>query len=228
MKCMAITLLVLAFASNLQAEIITLSYKDRTWNYRAYLHQATDVPIAVNLPGMITYRNWGTDDPELNVPNLYAFSADINRNLFYGKTTYAISAVTDTRLEELWGRHFKDLWTGTGQEQQQKVTAFSLAVWEINHEQSLSLNVLTDSARLKSYSYKGQSDLANQWLSELDGSGPRLEVKLLDPLLKCGNWKNLYVTTGIVVPEPSALVLFAGLAFCGLLVRKCGIFHKIR
>ena len=218
MKCMAITLLVLAFASNLQAEVITLSYKERTWNYHAYIQQAKDVPIAVNLPGMITYRNWGTDDPGLNMPNLYAFAADINRNLFYGKTTYSISAVTDTRLEELWGRHFQDLWIGTFKEQQQKVTAFSLAVWEIDYEQSLNLNVLTDSARLKPYSYKGQSDLANQWLGEIDGSGPRLEVKLLDPLLKYGSWKNLYVTTGIVVPEPSTFVLFVGLVLCGFLV----------
>jgi hypothetical protein len=222
MKYIIIVLGMLAFAPSLQAEIIGLSYQERTWNYYAYLQQAQGyTPFAVNLPGMITYRNWGTDDPGLNTPNVYAFAADIDHNLFYGKTSYSIQAVSDVRLEELWGRHYNDLWVGTFKEQQQKVTAFSLAVWEIKSEQTTILNVLTDSARLNTYSYKGQSDLANQWLGELDGSGPRLEIKKLVPLFKYGVWKDLYVTNGAtVVPEPSALILFAGLIFCGFMVRK--------
>ena len=231
--CVAVVVLGMLATTQLQANVIGLSYLNRTWDYHAYIHQSeTSVPF-VNLPGSITYRNWGTDDADIYPPlkpgeirrpvhgTVTAFAADLDANPFYGLTSYSIYEVQNTQLEELWGRHYADLGSGTAQDQQNKATAFSLAVWEINNEQQPTLDVLQGSTLLATYSYKGQSGLANQWLSELDGSGPRLEIKRLVPQFPVGEWKDLYITTGIAVPvpEPSTLALLCtGLIFGGIFI----------
>jgi hypothetical protein len=126
-------------------------------------------------------------------------------------------------LSELWGRYYDAAWT-TGHyttAQKEAAGAFAAAVWEIVYENVPSTpagwDVSVDSTQGgKGFKATGlNSQLANNWLHSLDGTGPKADLRALS---YCGS-QDFIVSVGTLnVPEPTTLALAAmGLFF---VVRK--------
>jgi hypothetical protein len=108
------------------------------------------------------------------------------------------------RISELWGRHFDPTWaTSAGNPMAQ---AFGAAIWEIVYETDPVWDVTSGAGFSAAIALPG---LANSWLAELDGTGPRAFV---------------YATSTLdgqdfVVPEPATIGLL-GLGALSLIRRK--------
>jgi hypothetical protein len=170
--------------------------------------------------GGIYYLNKtaGTGDGSL-LPNgkLDSFCIDLGQNsntnsLVYYLQSPANSPIPGTPmgsaraelLRELWGRHFAQTPADSG-----KATAFSACVWEIVNETG-ALNVTNGSIW-----FDGGFDttLANTWLGELNGTGPKANLVALTN--ETSQDYLVQLDPQIHVPEPAviSLLFFGGLAF---------------
>lgn len=101
-------------------------------------------------------------------------------------------------IRELWGRFFDANWL-TGADKQ-KAEAFSTAIWEIVYETDATWNV---SSGTGFYAINiEQVALANSWLSQLDGTGPKADNLVA---ISTEEWQDFVVQ----IPEPATLAMLA-------------------
>jgi hypothetical protein len=111
--------------------------------------------------------------------------------------TGGIGVTRASRLEELFGRFKSVIDTNFSQQQ---AAAFQMAIWEIVTEQNGIYNVTNGTTRFRNSTASGATTLANNMLSALDGTGPRVN--------------NLYAMTFVggqdllfQAPEPGGLAV---------------------
>ena len=109
-------------------------------------------------------------------------------------------------LDELWGRNFASVASDV------TAAAFQVAVWELAYDGDRSLS--TGSFQLQSGGAVNQ--LASQWLSALDGTGPMGNVAILVNNPNMTDRQDLITAS---VPEPSSMALVL-LGLGGLLARR--------
>ena len=166
------------------------------------------------------------------------FCMDIPQSLFSSTATYQLVNVADgpnptgflggpmgqqkaDYLAELWGRHFDEQWVSGSSWtylQKQSAEAFQIAIWEIIYE---GMPATPDGWNVKSDGTYGQlgfkaseadRDLANQWLSSLDGTGPMANLMALTN----AHYQDILIAIPHSVPEPATLII---LALGGMLLR---------
>ena len=123
-------------------------------------------------------------------------------------------------LSELWGRHYDPAWTaGSGATLQQKsnAEAFAAAVWEIVYEDVPTSPMFWDVTVDSTVGSRGfraanlNSQLANNWLHSLDGTGPMADLRVLSYL---GSQDFIVALPPNQIPEPATAALIAfGLLF---------------
>jgi hypothetical protein len=109
-------------------------------------------------------------------------------------------------LRELWGRYFDPSWVGNGPftyQQNQAAEAFEICVWEIIYEDLPSFPTLWDvtTGKLDVKSSTVDYSLANTWLHNLDGTGPKANLRCLSSESKQD------FLAAVSVPEPVTIVL---------------------
>ena len=123
-------------------------------------------------------------------------------------------------ISELWGRYYDPSWTGSGPfnwQQDSKAAAFATAIWEIVYEglpsSPLKWDVKVDNTWGGSgfRTDFGGSNIANNYLHSLDGTGPMANLRVFSY-----NGSQDYIAQ---VPEPTTIALF-GLGALSLLRRK--------
>ena len=120
-------------------------------------------------------------------------------------------------LCELWAAHFDESWFDGSYNLQDKneAEAFAAALWEIIYEdlpdtpQGWDVTVDGTAGELGFRACFLDYELANQWLHDLDGEGPKADLRAL----VCDGSQDYLVE----VPEPATVAL---LMLGGLIVRK--------
>jgi hypothetical protein len=118
------------------------------------------------------------------------------------------------KLEELFGRFYPVFGVPLDQ---QKAAALQIAIWEIVREDSGTLDVHAGNTQFRNETLVGTIDLAQSYLSAIDGKGPRAEglLALISGSLTVPGTQDVIVQD---LPEPGTLGL-AGLACAVLLGR---------
>ncbi len=124
-------------------------------------------------------------------------------------------------VRELWGRFYDPSWATEGQhtwKQNSQASAFATAIWEIVYEDLPAISSkwdVTVDGTAGSGGFASEwvdADLANGWLHQLDGKGPKADLRVLS-----FNGSQDFIAQ---VPEPATIVLLGlGSAF-GLFRRK--------
>ena len=124
-------------------------------------------------------------------------------------------------IQELWGRFFDPAWVGSGSfssQQNREAEAFAAAIWEIVHEDlpksPLGWDVTVDGTA-GSRGFRCQyadTDLANQWLHALNGTGPMADLRVFSY-----DGQQDYI---VEVPEPATIALLGLGGALSLLRRK--------
>lgn len=112
----------------------------------------------------------------------------------------------NTKLDELWGRNFASVASDV------TAAAFQVAVWELAYDGDGSLS--TGSFQLTSGGQVNQ--LASQWLSEIDGTGPLGNITILRNNPNMADRQDLITAS---VPEPGSMALVL-LGLGGLVARR--------
>ena len=124
-------------------------------------------------------------------------------------------------IRELWGRFYDPSWASTGpfcNQQNSDAGAFAAAIWEIVYEDlpttALGWDVTVDGTVCdRGFRYEGSgTDLANDWLHALDGSGPKADLRVFS---HAGGQD--YIAE---VPEPASIVLLSLGGVLSMLRRK--------
>ena len=124
-------------------------------------------------------------------------------------------------LRELWGRFFDPLWVGSGpftNQQKSDAEAFTAAIWEIVYEdlpESPSMWDVTADGTTGELGFRcenADTTTANDWLHDLDGTGPKANLRVFSY-----NGKQDYI---VEVPELATIALL-GLGGLVLLRRRC-------
>jgi hypothetical protein len=101
-------------------------------------------------------------------------------------------------LRELWGRFFQQDWIAPTKYRSNGAEAFGAAVWEIVEDADWDVTA-GPGFRCK----RADTDLANSWLSALDGTGPKAELRVLSN--PTGQDYLVAIPTATPVPEPATI-----------------------
>jgi hypothetical protein len=112
-------------------------------------------------------------------------------------------------LEELWGRYYDSSWeTGANPHQ---AANFAVAVWEIINE-GVPASPGNWDVTSGNFTAAGDFSLANEWLSTLNGTGPKANLRVLS--------NGCYQDYLVAVPEPTTLALLGLGALTAFIKRK--------
>jgi hypothetical protein len=112
-------------------------------------------------------------------------------------------------LEELWGRYYDSSWeTGANPHQ---AANFAVAVWEIVNE-GVPASPGNWDVTSGNFVANGDFSLANEWLSTLNGTGPKANLRILS--------NGCYQDYLVAVPEPTTLALLGLGALTAFIKRK--------
>jgi len=148
---------------------------------------------------------------------LSVFCKDLYHTLYQPKATYDVvplsaapngKPISPDRIalfQELFGRHYTGLFSGSESDKKNKAESFGLCVWELMNETGGTLDVKTGPGFWTGYGNTTVTSTANGWLASLDGQGPKWNVYAL---VAPGGHQDFMIAR---VPEPATLVnLLAG------------------
>jgi hypothetical protein len=114
-----------------------------------------------------------------------------------------MGSVRANQLRELWGRYHND-----GFANNNDAAAFQVAVWEITHDDGLSL-----SAGQLQFQNNGQWwDTAQNWLTSLDGTGPMANLSVMSSATRQDQVFE--------VPNPASAAMLTMAGICGATTRR--------